>query len=407
MTPGVPQDIHIVVWPWLDVCNTASYNTSGGNTIALPSGAVTNTMPVAIYQVAPNTDAVIATPTSGLVYPPAMQQGKGRLVAMGLEVINVTAPIQRSGTFFGWRTQGLEEEVESYQYLTAGLLTRVGSTRRCSTPPLNTAQAELLPGTRSWAAEEGAYMVLPFHGDNPPLYPTTVSPIILRTGGTLLVDNANAGQAILTGGANTTQELMRLVPTNLMGCILTGLNDQAKITVNAIWYYEEFPDTTSSVLTLATPSCDFDPLALRLYTEVLNSLPVCVPSSWNTAGDWWWDVVNAIKEHAGKVGMMLGGRQGAVIGGAAATVAGWAQGRYLTSPGSGGSGVPRQRQQTQARVIQVQANQPKKKKKPRNRNNTKVLLLDQTGAKLKPKVRNQGKQTFIEIDVKNRRRPPQ
>lgn len=364
-------------------------------------------MPVAIYQVTPNSNMSILTPTSGLQYPAVMQQGKGRLVGMGLEVINVTAPIQRSGTLFGWRTEGLEAETETYQYLNAGLIARAASTRRCSTPPLNTAQAELLPGTRSWAAEEGAYMVLPFKGDNPPLYPTTVTPITLVTGGTLLVDNANSGQAVLTGGANVTQQLGRLLPTNLMGCILTGLNDQAKITVNAIWYYEEFPDVSSSVLTLATPSCEFDPVALRLYTDALNTLPVCVPSSWNTAGDWFWDVVTAIKEHGAKVGMMLGGQKGAVIGGAASTVAGWTRDRYLTSPGSGGSGVPRQnRQQTQARVVQVA--RPPKKKKPRNRNNTKVALIDLQGAKLKPVVRNRGKkETFIEIDVKNRRRPPQ
>lgn len=369
--PGVPLDVHIEVWPWLNNMLVSNFTTAGGGVIALPatSGPVA-VPPVSVYQVTPGSAPNFTlAPTSGLIYPASMQASKGRLVGMGLEVLNVTAPIQRSGTIYTWRMPGLEEEVETYQYTTGGLLTRVGSTRRTTTPPQSVANAELLPGTRSWAAEEGAYMIMPFVGDNPALYPTTLSPIYNTTGtGALQVDNTNTGMNIMTGIATAGSNLNRLIPSNLFGAILTGLNDQAKLTINVVWFYEEFPDISSPVLTLATPSCEYDPVALALYTEVLSSLPIAVPSSWNTEGSWWWDVVTAIKDHANSVGMILGGRQGALLGTAASQLAGWSRDRYLTSPGSAGSSIP-QKGYVQGRTI------PQQQKKKNNNKQKKQSVV--------------------------------
>ena len=386
---GVPQDVYIVAYPWLSTCQFTGFTTTGGNTVN--SVAVTPTVitsPVSVYAVTPGTSPVYSsTPSISLNFPSSMQSGKGRLVGMGYELLNVTAPIQRSGTLYAWRLPGLEEEVETYQFYNGAVLSSAISTRRLCTPPRTVAQAELIPGTRSWAAEEGSYQVLPFVGDNPALYPSVVSPVMLPVQGTVQVDSPNVGQSILTGPGTTGANLNRLVPSNLMGTIVTGLNDQAKLTLNVVWFYEEFPDVNSPVLTLATPSCEYDPLALALYTEVLNSLPVAVPSSWNVEGSWWWDVVTAIKNHATETGKMIGGVQGAAVGAAASHIAGWAQGRYLTSPGAGGSGIPRQN---------VQGRQIQKKKqgnKPKTVTVVKETIVSRpVGKKRQPRKK---KQTFI------------
>jgi hypothetical protein len=157
----------------------------------------------------------------------------------------------------------------------------------------------------------------------------------------------------------------------LVGIIATGNNPNSKFTLKVVWYYEEFPDIQSDVLTLATPSCQYDPLALQIYSECLNSLPVAVPSSWNEAGDWWWDVVSAIKDHAGTLGGLLGGPTGAAIGQAAGTVAGWARDKYMTAPGTGGSSVPQK---------VVVPRQPRQRNPPNNQSSQKEGKQSQKAA---------------------------
>jgi len=335
--------VDIVLWPICGGADLANY-TMAGSTVTLPGAAAVPLLDVSVYLHAAGTGLdYTAGPTSGLVLPTTMQPGKGRLIGMGVEVINTTAPINRSGTLYCWRLPGIQEDDETLQYLSGAVVTRVGQFRRVATPPTFPSDAMLIPGTRSWASEEGCYLVSAMEQNNPPLYPTQTS-ILYRTitFDPLFVGINNAG-TIVTGNANSAGEAFRNTPFNLSGIMLRGNNPNSKFTLNVIWYYEEFPDIYSDVLTLATPSCEMDPLALRLYAEVLNSLPVAVPSSWNASGDWWWDVVSAIKDYAADLGGMIGGAPGRAIGKAASTLAGWGRDRYLTAPGSGGSGVPQQK----------------------------------------------------------------
>jgi hypothetical protein len=353
------EDVYIVCWPWLGNTELGAYSQTA-STVTLPGTIVGQVPGVSVYKPATGNPPDFANlPAQGLTYPSVMQNGKGRLVGMGLELINTTAPINRSGTIYCWRLPGIQDNEETLQYLTAAVLTRVGHVRRLATPPRSPAQAMLIPGTRSWASEEGAYSVCPFEEDNPPMYPTTNYPIVntipslpMSVGGT------NGPTNVITGNCAATSLSCRLTPCNLFGTIATGNNPNSKFTLNVVWYYEEFPDEQSDILTLATPSCEVDPVALKLYTHILNTLPIAVPSSWNAAGDWWWDVVSAVKDYASQVGGMIGGAPGAAIGAAAGTVAGWARDRYMTAPGSNGSGVP-QKQKTKPNVQQQRANQKK------------------------------------------------
>lgn len=369
ITTPASEDVHIVDWPWLGNGDFGTFNQTA-STVSLPGINIVQIPSVAVYKpaagVAPN---FALAPAQGLNYPPVMQNGMGRLVGMGIELINTTAPIQRSGTIYCWRLPGLQAENETLQYITAGVLTRVGLVKRCATPPLSPAQAMLIPGTRSWASEEGAYMVCPMNQDNPPGYPTQAAPLI-RTAPTLPLraQNVNGPEVVLTGNAAPTSSATRLIPFNLTGIQATGNNPNSKFTLNVVWYYEEFPDEQSDILTLATPSCECDPVALALYVNALNTLPIAVPSSWNEAGDWWWDVVTAIKDHAASIGGMIGGAPGVVLGKAASTLAGWGRDRYLTAPGSGGSGVPKpkpqQRKQPQQQPKKPQQKQQQQKAAP-------------------------------------------
>lgn len=379
-------DIYLNVNPWNGTADLANYLQSA-NTIALPGTTAISVPQVAIHYTNPGVgpDYRLA-PGLGLSYPNPMQAGKGRLIGMGVEWINTTAPINRSGTLYCWRQPGTQDNVESVQYLTGAVVSRVGSVKRTSTPALNVASVMNIPGTRSWAAEEGCYMVVPFAADNPPLYPTTTAPLFNSQPALvpIQVRNANINAPVVTGTATAASTSYRLVPIDTIGMVMTGTGPLFKSTVNVIWYYEEFPDEQSDVLTLATPSCEYDSTALQLYCSVMNTLPVGVPSSWNAAGDWWWEVVSAIKDHAKTLGGLLGGKPGEAVGMAASTVAGWGRDRYLTSPGSGGSSVPRRpagnggvRQQT---LIVAPAKRAPRKRKPKPKPQVQINVA--TKAKL-------------------------
>lgn len=382
VSAGTPDgDIYLTVFPWNGTADLANF-VQTGNTVALPGQSALAVPQVAIHYTLPGVGPDYqGAPQSGLAYPNSMQTGKGRLIGMGVEWINTTAPINRSGTLYCWRQPGTQDNVESLQYLTGTVVSRVGAVKRTSPPARNVATVMNIPGTRSWAAEEGCYMVVPFTADNPPLYPTTTAPLInvAPVLAPMQVRNNNANSAVITGVGTATQTSFRLVPIDTIGMIMTGTGPNFRSTVNVVWYYEEFPDEQSDVLTLATPSCEFDSTALQLYCSVLNSLPVGVPSSWNSAGDWWWEVASAIKEHAKTLGGLLGGKPGEVVGMAASTVAGWGRDRYLTSPGSGGSSIPRRpaqnnkpRQQT---LIVAPGKRAPKKRKPRNKKpNVEVVI---------------------------------
>lgn len=336
------NDYQIVAFPWLGDVQFGNF-AMNANALTLPPGPPTPLIPgVALYAVSPGSSInYTVPPDEGLTYPNAMQQGKGRLIGMGLELVNVTAPIHRSGTIYCWRLPGMQEQVEVAQYLTGAVVSRVAGYRRVTTPPQTVAAAMLLPGTRSWAAEEGAYIVCAMEEDNPPLYPTNNSPLMRNNPTLALIPGSINTDQVITGTGANNARYNRLTPFNISGITITGNTVDTRYTLNVVWFYEEFPDEQSDIVTLATPSCEYDPVALELYTKVLNTLPVAVPSSWNAAGEWWWDVVSAIREHASTVGGLIGGAPGVALGKAAGSLAGWAQDRYMTSPGSGQSGVPR------------------------------------------------------------------
>lgn len=385
LTNSADEDLHIISYPWNGTADVGNYVMSS-SVIALPGGANVGALPqVSVYKVTAGTNLSLASvPDQGLSYPNSMQAGCGRLIGMGIEIINTTAPIQRSGSIHCWRSQGLEDHTDNVQFTSGGVLVRAGQARRLGPPPISLTQAMLTPGTRSWAAEEGCYMVVPFNNlNNPPLYPTSVQPI-MTTGvaAPMQVGLPNSGQAVLTGSFVAATPLVRLTPVNTVGCILTGTGTSFKGTLNVVYYYEEFPDVASDILTLATPSCENDPIALKMYSAVLNTLPVAVPSNWNTAGDWWWDVVSAIKDHAKDFGALLGGKQGELVGSAASTVAGWTRDRYMTSPGTGGSSIPPTRRQQnnnnnrqQATIVAAGGQRKKRNRKKKNKNKPQEVVL--------------------------------
>jgi hypothetical protein len=291
--------------------------------------------------------------STGLNIPSGDQAGLGRLVGMGIELVNISSELHKQGNLTMFRGHGLQDTNVTWTREDADGIYQTASFRPLDKPPDNAAEAMLLPGTRSWGAKDGCYMVVSFSGNNVPTQPQPVSPIFLGTDTEFEVSSQNDASQVVADDPNGMY-FNRLTPANVCGIFIEGQSSDSVFKLQAVWYYESFPSAASNLITLAKPSCEHDPIALNFYTEVLNRLPVAVPSNWNAAGDWFWDVVTAIKDHAADVGQMIGGTPGKAIGMAATTLAGWGRDRYLTPPGSAGTGAPKQKSKKQKQ----QNNQP-------------------------------------------------
>jgi len=73
------------------------------------------------------------------------------------------------------------------------------------------------------------------------------------------------------------------------------LSQSSTIQLNAIFYYETFPNQSEKdILVLATPSAEYDPLSLEIYSHAISRQPPAVMLSENPMGEWFADVIESI-----------------------------------------------------------------------------------------------------------------
>lgn len=260
--------------------------------------------------------------------PSVYTQGASRIVGIGFEVVNTTAVIARQGTLTAYRLPGSHTQTSHYwqkgevanplaQWSFSGQFIR--------RPPNDIAEAMLIAGTRQWAAEEGCYSVGSFVGqDNPPILVNHVQPLIVlnpnqqeeqvqhTTPGTaglpvLPIPTVNQTSLWIPSSCNHGQTQsndrgsfgFKIYPINGSGAILTGLSDTTTLTLSMNVYIESFPSVEEKdILVLATPSAEYDPIALELFSHALSKAPVSVFVSENGLGDWFDGVVSAATKAA-------------------------------------------------------------------------------------------------------------
>ena len=89
----------------------------------------------------------------------------------------------------------------------------------------------------------------------------------------------------------------RFTPKNQSGVFLTGLNPQASITINKIWYVECAPTgEDEELLSLCSQSPEDDPVALKIIAALRRDSPVAVKLYENYMGEWFFsgikDLIN-------------------------------------------------------------------------------------------------------------------
>jgi len=347
--PDLPWDAHVQLYPFLTKFQASKYNRTAGaallgnNLIDYDAGLQPVLGGVCAYATPLNDNFSYATAKflGQAALDPEYEYGSSRVVSVGIECINTSAPLYKSGsvTVFDLDQAAMDRTTLFNVVSTTHPMACQGVAgvwvRR---PPLNFADAMLLPGSRQWEAEKGCYLVASrATQDYEPRMVDYVEPFMpldeledYPSDGTDAPGNHDEllGPTVqftvappYTGGQFSVPGV-KLHPLNMKGCIFTGLDPKSSVQIFVNYYIETFPSPAQkSLLVMAAPCAPKDPRALRLVNLLMSKMVVGVPSSWNGAGDWFRTIVEKIAQYAPiistafgqpEVGLLLGATAQAV-----------------------------------------------------------------------------------------------
>lgn len=244
-----------------------------------------------------------------------------RVTSIGFEVIDETAELYKQGTLTAYRqNQQQKDPFFCKMIATSGGITTAdhyvtdATAMLIKKPPVTTAAAMMIPNTKQWLVKEGAYCVIDFHDNDIPMTePEYILPILIddATEYVLPLNNApthvarpasyatGLGIGITTNTPTilhyTSPTLNRIYPINTTGVFLTGLNPQASITVNAIFYVECAPTgEDEELLSLCSQSPAYDPLAMELISKLRRDCPIAVKLRENYMGEWFFNGIKNV-----------------------------------------------------------------------------------------------------------------
>jgi hypothetical protein len=300
----------------------------------------------------------------------------GRLVAIGLEVTDVTPSLYRKGTLMVCHSAG---EVQRGT-VAVGVVEEDDLTvyESFQVPPVVTKQdrAAQIPGTYVGPLSKGAYVQGRLVEVQPPRN-TALSYPSLGT-----VKGCHLDHPILQETATTEGRVYRMQPVADSGVpftqeefydrtcfcysgfepfsiLMTGVSEYTTLQVTVTSIVEYFPSPANPFEAgLATYSPPYDPLAFRMYHDALRALPMAVPVGFNAAGDYWRMASKVLSRVGGAVVSQL--PRVADIAGIAATAMG--QPELAAISRMAGVAVKAAQGQAQRRNKKKKATKPKGKR---------------------------------------------
>jgi len=251
--------------------------------------------------------------------------GVYRIVYSGFEVVNTTAQIKKQGAVTVYEYGNSYEMGVSHpqQYDTAYSPTGYyNATNYFRCPPNTIAEAKIMPGSHSWAAQDGCYNTAKFQTENP-FQALTARPWVVCQNEPRAGTDAGYFAAIPSGAPQVSNSAGSIASTiwlakqknsavaepqtgcpgpahfsrmNTTGAYFTGLSAETTLFVTWRVGIERLPAANKpAFLALSQPSATFDPNALILYNMVANVLPPGCPQGYNDAGKWFSWIANAAK----------------------------------------------------------------------------------------------------------------
>jgi hypothetical protein len=107
-------------------------------------------------------------------------------------------------------------------------------------------------------------------------------------------------------GLTLSRNSYKAAALSTVGAYFTGLSEETVLTLDVRFFVELRPTPSNPTLvSLSSPTANFDREALDLYYETRQHLPVGVPVSMNEAGDWGRMAAGRISQAARVVSPML------------------------------------------------------------------------------------------------------
>lgn len=317
--------------------------------------------------------------TLGLALDPSVFTRPYRVMYQGFEVTNTTSPLNVQGAVTVFRQpQPRNGAVTSYNLNTGTAVAPVyapyGDVQYWLAPPNSVANAMLLLGSRTWKAADGAYVNLVQRdmdlGDptsmpvNQMIVPAGFAPGTPPTIG--LYQSGGPGST-----AGTSFPFTATHSHNLGGAYFTGLSASTSLTVTWVVGIESFPTPADkNLVVMASPSPEYDPVALMLYSRALCRMPVGVMVKENGLGQWFADLVSELAPYASGALSAIPHplAQGLSV---AANIAGKAADRYRVAAGAVGDGLSkkkRSKRRTRGQAVaaaMISGRNQRKRKGPR------------------------------------------
>lgn len=201
-------------------------------------------------------------------------------------------------------------------------------------PPSNQANAVLVPGSTTWKARDGCYVVATQYENEIPFVPVSNSNLLV-TGYTPTTDPKHTGLTARYsfGGLNLSRPIQAcyrstgpqdppdwgvpqnaFFPFNLSGAYFTGLSRQfTALRLRYKVFVEVLTDPCDNTLApLASPTLPYNQELQELVMKVLAELPPGVPQTWNPDGEAWRSALATL----GKVALLSAGPLDTLLPGA-------------------------------------------------------------------------------------------
>lgn len=318
--PAGNWKIRVVNYPFIGVSSdpeghTMSPGLSYGDIIT-QDNTTTLLVPVQVNYAADGVDFT-DTAVSGLSnaqgcnLPSTLTKGTFKVIAMGIEIVNTTAVLNKQGLMTCVRmnqpdSEGFTPYVSLSTPANAWTLKTMFPLR---TPPKNLAEMAYYPGFTQDEAKDGYYAPVILKLNRDTHYPTGCGLLLMDDDSTASYQFSNpvachsskiVGRTVAgnTSTFYTNGSNVLYVPQNSNVVMMTGLSDETTLTLRVRWVVERFPsDAESDILPIATPTAPYDPFALEIYSRVVQKMPAGVPFTENPMGEWWNKMLDVIEEY--------------------------------------------------------------------------------------------------------------
>lgn len=222
-----------------------------------------------------------------------------RIIGGGFEIHNDTPELYKNGTVTVY-SQASQYEKEFTRFSYAVDTDFGGDASKARMPPRFASEAVQLVNARTWSAIDGCYVPFVLDLGRSHFQQATAAPLILNevdssapVGGPTAAFVLNIQEV---NGYYKSETPLRMAGLDTVGAYFSGLSKESILTLDVRFIVEVAPTHANTTLvSLASPSSQFDPLALELYSRAVRELPPGVKVSANAAGDWWRVVSGAIK----------------------------------------------------------------------------------------------------------------